>query len=55
MRATVSTGYADVTPLTAPATTLSLFAALFGAFYMAVVVLLFNNLAQSQRSPQPDD
>ena len=31
-------GYSDVTPLRAPATTLSLFAALFGVFYTAVVV-----------------
>ena len=46
----VSIGYADVTPLRAPATTLSLFAALFGAFYMAVVVSLFINLAQNKRS-----
>jgi hypothetical protein len=31
-------GYSDVTPLRAPATTLSLFAALFGLFYTAIVV-----------------
>ena len=49
----VSIGYADVTPLTAPATTLSLFAALFGAFYMAVVVSLFINLAQNTQSHRP--
>ena len=42
-------GYADVTPLRAPATTLSLFAALFGLFYMAVVVSQFVSLAQSGR------
>ena len=51
----VSIGYADVTPLTAPATTLSLFAALFGAFYMAVVVSLFINLAQSRQSNPPGE
>ena len=31
-------GYSDMTPVCAPATTLSLFAALFGMFYTAVVV-----------------
>lgn len=40
-------GYADVTPVRAPATTLSLFAALFGVFYTAVVVSQFVTLAQS--------
>jgi len=50
----VSIGYADVTPVTAPATTLSLFAALFGAFYMAVVVSLFINLAQSKQTRPPE-
>jgi hypothetical protein len=40
-------GYSDVTPLRAPATTLSLFAALFGLFYTAVVVAQFVGLAQS--------
>jgi hypothetical protein len=40
-------GYNDVTPLRAPATTLSLFAALFGVFYTAIVVSQFVGLAQS--------
>ncbi len=40
-------GYGDVTPVRAPATTLSLFAALFGMFYTAVVVAQFVGLAQS--------
>jgi hypothetical protein len=43
-------GYSDVTPLRAPATTLSLFAALFGLFYTAVVVAQFVGLAQSGSS-----
>lgn len=43
-------GYSDVTPLHAPATTLSLFAALFGVFYTAVVVSVFVGLAQSGKS-----
>jgi hypothetical protein len=42
-------GYADVTPVRAPATTLSLFAALFGVFYTAVVVSVFVGLAQSAK------
>jgi len=42
-------GYSDVTPIRAPATTLSLFAALFGVFYTAVVVSQFVGLAQSGR------
>ena len=41
-------GYSDVTPLRAPATTLSLFAALFGLFYTAVVVAQFVGLAQAR-------
>jgi Ion channel len=40
-------GYSDVTPVRAPATTLSLFAALFGVFYTAIVVSVFVGLAQS--------
>ena len=40
-------GYADVTPVRAPATTLSLFAALFGMFYTAIVVAQFVGLAQN--------
>lgn len=41
-------GYSDVTPIRAPATTLSLFAALFGLFYTAIVVAQFVGLAQSR-------
>ena len=47
-------GYADVTPVRAPATTLSLLGALFGLFYTAVVVSQFVGLAQS-RKRSPDD
>jgi hypothetical protein len=39
-------GYNDVTPVGAPATTWSLFAALFGVFYTAVVVSQFVGMAQ---------
>ena len=42
-------GYSYVTPVKAPATTLSLFSTLFGLFYMAIVVSLFINMAQSKR------
>ena len=42
-------GYSYVTPVTAPATTLSLFSTLFGMFYMAIVVSLFINMAQSEK------
>jgi len=42
-------GYSDVTPIRAPATTLSLFAALFGVFYTAIVVSQFVGLAQSEK------
>jgi hypothetical protein len=42
-------GYSDVTPIHAPATTLSLFAALFGVFYTAVVVSQFVGLAQKPK------
>ena len=42
-------GYSDVTPVGAPATTLSLFAALFGVFYTAVVVSQFVGLAQKPK------
>jgi hypothetical protein len=49
-------GYADVTPVRAPATTWSLFAALFGLFYTAVVVSQFVGMAQSRRSDaSPED
>ena len=40
-------GYSDITPVRAPATTLSLFAALFGMFYTAIVVSQFVGLAQA--------
>jgi hypothetical protein len=43
-------GYADVTPLRAPATTLSLVAAIFGVFYTAVVVSQLVTVAQSDRN-----
>ena len=46
-------GYSDVTPVRAPATTLSLFAALFGVFYTAVVVSQFVGLAQSAPRQPP--
>lgn len=42
-------GYSGVTPLHAPATTLSLFAALFGVFYTAVVVSQLVGLAQKPK------
>ena len=51
-------GYSDVTPVRAPATTLSLFAALFGVFYTAVVVSQFVGLAQKnpkREVPTDDD
>jgi len=48
-------GYSDVTPVHAPATTLSLFAALFGVFYTAVVVSQFVGLAQKAKRETPTD
>lgn len=45
----VTIGYADVTPLRAPATTLSLLAAIFGVFYTAVVVSQLVTVAQAER------
>jgi len=48
-------GYSDVTPIRAPATTLSLFAALFGVFYTAVVVSQFVGLAQSGKREADGD
>ena len=48
-------GYSDVTPVRAPATTLSLFAALFGVFYTAVVVSVFVGLAQSGKGGGRDN
>ena len=47
-------GYADVTPLRTPATTLSLLGALFGLFYTAVVVSQFVGLAQDTKRPLDD-
>ena len=46
-------GYADVTPLKAPATTLSLLAALFGVFYTAVIVSTLVSMARSTRKEAP--
>jgi len=46
-------GYSDVTPVRAPATTLSLFAGLFGMFYTAVVVAQFVDLAQRPKGQTP--
>jgi hypothetical protein len=43
-------GYSDVTPVRAPATTWSLFAALFGMFYTAVVVSQLVGLARTSRT-----
>jgi len=43
-----------VTPISAPATTLSLFAALFGVFCTAVVVSQFVGLAQDAKREPPD-
>lgn len=48
-------GYSDVTPVRAPATTLSLFATLFGVFYTAVVVAQVVGLAQSGRAERHSD
>jgi len=42
-------GYAEVTPLRAPATTLSLIAGIFGVFYTAVVVSQLVAVAQAER------
>jgi hypothetical protein len=48
-------GYADVTPIRAPATTVSLFSTLFGVFYTAVVVSQFVGLAQSGKGRGQDN
>lgn len=48
-------GYAAVLPLAAPATTLSLFASLFGLFYTAVIVSQLVGMAHSKRKEPPDD
>ena len=45
--------YSDVTPLRAPATTLSLLGTLFGLFYMAVVVSQFVGMTQSTKRERP--
>ena len=42
-------GYAPVTPLKAPATTLSLLASLFALFYTAVIVSQLVGMAQTAR------
>lgn len=46
-------GYADVNPIRAPATTLSLFGALFGLFYTAIVVAQFVSLEQGPSKNTP--
>jgi hypothetical protein len=51
----ITIGYADVTPLKAPATTLSLLAALFGVFYTAVIVSTLVGVARSTRKEAPGD
>ena len=48
-------GYSDVTPIRAPATTLSLIAILFGVFYTAVVVSQFVGLAQRPKREMSSD
>ena len=48
-------GCSDVTPVRAPATTWSLFAALFGVFYTAIVVSVFVGLAQSGKGKSGDN
>src|SRR4030095_4742753 len=50
----LTVGYADVTPVRPPATTLSLLGALFGLFYTAVVVSQLAGCAQ-RRKRSPDD
>jgi hypothetical protein len=49
----LTVGYADVTPIRAPATTISLFSTLFGVFYTAIVVSQFVGLAQARKAPGP--
>ena len=48
-------GYADVTPVRAPATTFSLFGALFALFYTAVVVSQFVGMARFGRRERHRD
>ena len=50
----LTVGYADVTPIRAPATTISLFSTLFGVFYTAIVVSQFVGLAQSGKGAGTD-
>jgi len=50
----LTVGYADVTPIRAPATTISLFSTLFGVFYTAIVVSQFVGLAQARKGAGPD-
>jgi hypothetical protein len=50
----LTVGYADVTPIRAPATTISLFTTLFGVFYTAIVVSQFVGLAQARKGAGPD-
>jgi hypothetical protein len=45
----LTVGYADITPVRAPATTISLFSTLFGVFYTAIVVSQFVGLAQARK------
>lgn len=46
-------GDADITPVHAPATTLSLFAALFGLFYTAIVVAQFVGMERGAAGAEP--
>jgi hypothetical protein len=48
-------GYPSVAPLKAPATTLSLFAALSGLFYTAVIVSQLVGMAQAKRNEAQDE
>jgi hypothetical protein len=48
-------GYAAVTPLKAPATTLSLFSALFGLFYTAVIVSQLVGMVQTKGKEAQDE
>jgi hypothetical protein len=50
----LTVGYADVTPIRAPATTIGLFSTLFGVFYTAIVVSQFVGLAQARKGAEPD-
>ena len=48
-------GYSDITPVRAPATTLSLFSAMFGMFYTAIVVSQFVGLARDRKDSGPSE